>query len=88
MVDELEQKAEDIKVDKHRISGFWDTPLDSILRNLGVRAALFSGVNTDQCVLHSLTDANFCTEARVWNVKECFGFVTASAKILKALKKK
>jgi nicotinamidase-related amidase len=59
VVDELEQKPEDIKVDKHRISGFWDTPLDSILRNLGVKTAMFAGVNTDQCVLHSLTDANF-----------------------------
>jgi len=107
VVDELEQEPEDIKVDKHRISGFWDTPLDSILRNLGIRTALFSGVNTDQCVLHSLTDANFlgygcvlvedccattspdfCTEATVWNVKKCFGFVTDSGKILKALKKK
>jgi len=53
------RKPEDIKVDKHRISGFWDTPLDSILRNLGTRTVLFSGVNTDQCVMHSLTDANF-----------------------------
>ena len=59
VVDELEQKPGDIKVDKHRISGFWDTPLDSILRNLGTRTILFAGVNTDQCVLHSLADANF-----------------------------
>jgi nicotinamidase-related amidase len=59
VVDELEQEPADIKVDKYRISGFWDTPLDSILRNLGVRSILFAGVNTDQCVLHSLTDANF-----------------------------
>ena len=99
VVDELEQEPEDIKVDKHRISGFWDTPLDSILRNLGTRTVLFSGVNTDQCVLHSLTDANFlgygcvlvedccattspdfCTEATVWNVKKCFGFVTDSGR--------
>ena len=96
----------DIKVDKYRISGFWDTPLDSILRNLGISTLLFAGVNTDQCVLHSLTDANFlgydcllvedccattspdfCTEATLWNVKKCFGFVTDSGKILKALKK-
>jgi len=59
VVDELPQEKEDIKVDKYRISGFWDTPLDSILRNLGVRSILFTGVNTDQCVMHSLTDANF-----------------------------
>ena len=59
VVDELEQKPEDIKVDKHRISGFWDTPLDSILKNLGIKSILFAGCNTDQCVLHTLTDANF-----------------------------
>jgi nicotinamidase-related amidase len=59
VVDELKQKPGDIKVDKYRISGFWDTPLDSILRNLGVKTIMFTGVNTDQCVLHSLADANF-----------------------------
>jgi len=59
VVDELVQLPEDIKVDKYRISGFWDTPLDSILKNLDVKTLFFSGVNTDQCVLHSLTDAHF-----------------------------
>ncbi|MBU8874399.1 cysteine hydrolase [Reyranella sp. MMS21-HV4-11] len=106
VVDELAPDPMDIKVDKYRISGFWDTPLDSILRNLDIRTVLFAGVNTDQCVLHSLTDANFlgygcvlvedccgttspdfCRESTVWNVKKCFGFVTDSKKILKALKK-
>lgn len=107
VVDELKQEAEDIKVDKYRISGFWDTPLDSILRNLGVRSILFTGVNTDQCVLHSLTDANFlgygcilvedccattspdfCTEATIWNVKKCFGFVTDSSSVVASLGKR
>lgn len=104
VVDELAPEENDIKVDKYRISGFWDTPLDSILRNLGIRTILFAGVNTDQCVLHSLTDANFlgygcilvedccatsspdfCTEATVWNVKKCFGFVCRSDDVLAAL---
>jgi nicotinamidase-related amidase len=104
VVDELAPLPGDIKVDKHRISGLWDTPLDSIPRNLGIRTVLFAGVNTDQCVLHSLTDANFlgygcimledccatnspgfCTEATLWNVKQCFGFVTDSVRLLAAL---
>lgn len=55
----LDKKPGDISVDKYRMSGFWDTPLDSILRNLGVKTVLFTGVNTDQCVLCSLQDANF-----------------------------
>lgn len=105
VVDELAPLPQDIQVDKYRISGFWDTPLDSILRNLGIKSILFAGVNTDQCVLHSLTDANFlgygcvmledccatsspdfCTEATVWNVKKCFGFVSDSQRVLAALK--
>ncbi|WP_346293819.1 isochorismatase family cysteine hydrolase [Sphaerothrix gracilis] len=59
VVDELEQRPEDIKVDKYRMSGFWDTPLDSILKNLGRTTLLFAGVNADQCVLCTLQDANF-----------------------------
>ncbi|HLO49693.1 MAG TPA: cysteine hydrolase family protein [Kamptonema sp.] len=59
VVDELEQKPEDILIDKYRMSGFWDTPLDSILRNLGKTTIFFGGVNADQCVMATLQDANF-----------------------------
>jgi nicotinamidase-related amidase len=41
------------------MSGFQDTELDSILRNLGVTTLMFAGVNADQCVLCTLQDANF-----------------------------
>jgi nicotinamidase-related amidase len=51
--------VEDICVDKYRMSGFWDTPLDSILKNLGKTTLLFGGVNADQCVMATLQDANF-----------------------------
>ncbi|GAB4182472.1 MAG: peroxyureidoacrylate/ureidoacrylate amidohydrolase RutB [Thalassobaculales bacterium] len=59
VVDELAVEPADIRVDKYRMSGFWDTPLDSILRNLRVDTLLFAGVNADQCVLCTLQDANF-----------------------------
>ncbi|MEP4378448.1 MAG: cysteine hydrolase [Alphaproteobacteria bacterium] len=59
VVDELAIEPQDIQVDKFRMSGFWDTPLDSILRNLGVQTILFAGVNADQCVMCTLQDANF-----------------------------
>jgi nicotinamidase-related amidase len=59
IVQELTPPSTDIRVDKHRMSGFWDTPLDSILRNLRLDTLLFAGVNLDQCVLHTLADANF-----------------------------
>lgn len=59
VVDELPIAPEDVRVDKYRMSGFWDTPLDSILRNLGRTTLFFSGVNADQCVMATLQDANF-----------------------------
>ncbi|NEP01914.1 MAG: cysteine hydrolase [Symploca sp. SIO2E9] len=70
VVDELEQKPEDIRVDKYRMSGFWDTLLDSILRNLGRTTLFFSGVNADQCVMATLQDANFLGYDCIL-VKEC-----------------
>jgi nicotinamidase-related amidase len=105
VIDQLKQKPEDIQVDKYRMSGFWDTPLDSILKNLGKTTLLFAGVNADQCVLTTLQDANFlgydcilvsdctattspdyCWLATLYNVKQCFGFVTDSHAILNAIK--
>lgn len=105
VVDELEQKPEDIRVDKYRMSGFWDTPLDSILKNLGRTTLLFAGVNADQCVMATLQDANFlgydcillqdctattspdyCWLATLYNVKQCFGFVSDSQQLLNAIK--
>jgi nicotinamidase-related amidase len=59
IVDELRAEPEDIHVAKYRMSGFRDTALDSILRNLGVSTLLFAGVNMDQCVLCTLQEANF-----------------------------
>ncbi|MCX4095191.1 cysteine hydrolase family protein [Nocardia sp. alder85J] len=57
VVDDLEIAPEDLRVDKYRMSGFVDTPLDSVLRNLRVDTLLFAGVNADQCVLSTLMDA-------------------------------
>jgi nicotinamidase-related amidase len=104
IVDDLHPDEHDIRVDKYRMSGFWDTPLDSILRNLAVTTVLFAGVNLDQCVLCTLQDANFlgydcilvedctattspdfCREATLYNVKQCFGFVAGSAALIEAL---
>ncbi|MFF6979249.1 cysteine hydrolase family protein [Streptomyces sp. NPDC008343] len=57
LVEGLEPAAGDTHVTKQRMSGFFDTPLDSVLRNLRVDTLLFTGVNADQCVLATLTDA-------------------------------
>ena len=105
IIDELEQNPADIFVDKYRMSGFWDTPLDTILRNLGKTTLFFGGVNIDQCVMATLQDANFlgydcilikdcaattspeyCLQATLYNVNQCFGFVTNSASLLEGIK--
>lgn len=57
VVDELTIGEGDICVDKYRMSGFFDTELDSVLRLHGIDTLFFAGVNVDQCVLATLTDA-------------------------------
>lgn len=57
LVEGLSSEPGDIWVDKYRMSGFFDTVLDSVLRNLDVTTLVFAGVNMDQCVLSTLMDA-------------------------------
>lgn len=59
IVDELSVAPNDICVNKHRLSGFWDTELDSLLRANGMTTLLFAGINTDRCVFSTLQDAAF-----------------------------
>lgn len=59
LVDELKPDPSDLIVHKHRLSGFHDNELDSVLRNRGIDTLLFSGTNTDRCVFSSLCDASF-----------------------------
>ena len=106
VVDELDVRDGDIRIDKFRMSGFWDTPLDSVFRNLQVHTLLFAGVNVDQCVMATLEDAvclgydavlledcsattspAFCSEAALYNVKQCYGFVASSAALLASMRK-
>lgn len=104
VVDELGVDEHDICVDKYRMSGFFDTPLDAVLRNLDTTTLLFAGVNVDQCVLATLTDAacigydvvlledcsattspRWCKDATVYNVAQCYGFVSSGRALLEAL---
>jgi nicotinamidase-related amidase len=59
VVDELTVASTDITVSKHRLSGFWDNELDSILRQQHITTLLFAGINTDRCVFSTLQDAGF-----------------------------
>ncbi|KAK5171560.1 hypothetical protein LTR04_001816, partial [Oleoguttula sp. CCFEE 6159] len=50
---------EDVRFDKARMSGLWspEEPMHKWLRQSGKKTLLFAGVNTDQCLLGTLTDA-------------------------------
>ncbi|RKP58861.1 isochorismatase family cysteine hydrolase [Pararobbsia silviterrae] len=59
VIDELQPEPDDVHVFKHRLSGFWDNELDSVLRMRGITTLLFVGINTDRCVFSTLQDAAF-----------------------------
>jgi nicotinamidase-related amidase len=57
VVPELADLSEQaIVVPKRRYSGFFDTPLEVILRDRDVTEVLVAGVMTDICVLHTTAD--------------------------------
>ena len=59
VVDELAIEPGDVLVHKYRFSGFHDNELDSVLRNGAITTLLFTGTNTEVCVLATLMDAGF-----------------------------
>lgn len=70
LVDELQPQPGDIVLPKPRYSGFFNTPLDSILRSRAVRHLVFTGIATNVCVESTLRDGFFL---------EYFGVVLADA---------
>jgi nicotinamidase-related amidase len=47
----------DYIIPKRKYSGFFATGLDLLLRELGVRKLILTGIVTDICVLHTAADA-------------------------------
>lgn len=56
---EMDVRPEDWIVEKSRLSGFFATNLDIVLRGLDADATLICGVLTNQCVKATAVDANF-----------------------------
>ncbi len=54
----LSFRPDDVTLWKHRVSAFFGTPLDLILRNRGIRDVLISGVATDLAVQAGARDAH------------------------------
>ena len=59
IVPELTPQPGDIVVPKHRFSGFFETPLHSILQTLGARHLIVTGCTTSICVESTIRDAMF-----------------------------
>ncbi len=53
----LEPAEQDIVLEKHRFSAFHNTPLDTVLRTLGIQTTVFGGLATNVCVMTSATHA-------------------------------
>jgi nicotinamidase-related amidase len=59
IIPDLKKEPNDILISKERISGFYGDELNNLLQKLNIKTLLFAGVNTDQCVLHTMADGNF-----------------------------
>jgi nicotinamidase-related amidase len=54
----LEIDKTDIVITKHRVSAFYRTPLDLILRNKNINSILIAGAATDLSVSNAVRDAH------------------------------
>ena len=59
LVNDLVPEPGDIVLPKPRYSGFFNTPLDSLLRSRGIRHLVFTGSATNVCVESTLRDGFF-----------------------------
>ena len=58
LIEEMDQKDSDFVVDKNRYSGFYGTPLQSILTAQDIRSVVICGVTTNVCVETTARDAS------------------------------
>jgi nicotinamidase-related amidase len=59
VISELKPAKEDIILEKRAYSDFFETGLDSVLRNLKVDTLILTGLHTNLCVRHTAADAFF-----------------------------
>jgi nicotinamidase-related amidase len=63
---ELEPRADEYYVRKHVYSAFFDTRLETLLRNLGIRTLVVAGFWTDICMLATALDAFYRNYRVIW----------------------
>lgn len=69
VIDEVAPRPEDIVIDKHRWSAFYETSLDLVLRGLGVKHLIIGGFVTDGCLMTTVFDG-FARDYQVNLVKD------------------
>lgn len=69
VIPELNVSPKDFVVPKRRYSGFFQTDLDILLRELGVKSVVMTGLHTHMCVRHTSADA-YCLGYDVVVAKE------------------
>jgi nicotinamidase-related amidase len=57
VIDDLRPTEKDFIVLKRRYSGFFETDLDLLLRELGIDTLILTGIHTHICVMHTAVDA-------------------------------
>jgi ureidoacrylate peracid hydrolase len=72
VVPELKPQADDVVVYKHRFSGFYQTDLDAILKQLQIKYLIITGCTTSVCVESTVRDAMFRDYACVL-LADCMG---------------
>ena len=72
IVASLAPGADEIVIDKRRASGFFGTPLESVLRARGIRTVVLAGVSTHGCVESTARDAEL-RDFYVALLQDCVG---------------
>jgi ureidoacrylate peracid hydrolase len=75
LLSDLEPQSDDWYVEKTRLSAFFQTNLEQILRALGAETVLLTGVLTNQCVGATCKDALF-RDFKPIVVEDCVGTAT------------
>ncbi|RVW00136.1 cysteine hydrolase family protein [Rhodococcus xishaensis] len=57
VIDQIKPRLDDVVIDKYRWSGFYETPLDLLLRTERIETLIVVGFVTDGCVLTTVFDA-------------------------------
>ena len=75
VIPELKKSEKDFVIPKRRYSGFFQTDLDILLKELGVKTVVMTGLHAHMCVRHTSADA-YCLGYDVVVAKEATDSIT------------